>query len=90
MEQFQENTEVREEIDDGESDVGINNNISEERKIFLRTFVHFVQPNMQLYVKKTKEYSKAAEKAQTWAVLGAAMSPPMSGAYGMRAESSNS
>ena len=79
MEQFQENTEVRQEIDDGQSDVGIDNNISEERKIFLRNFVHFVQPNLQLYVKKGKGYSKAAEKAQTWAVLGAAMSQLMSG-----------
>ena len=57
----------------------IGNNVSEERIIYIRTFIHFVSPNTQLYIKKSKGYSKSQDKSLTWASIGAAMTPPLSG-----------
>ncbi|XP_071580414.1 uncharacterized protein [Temnothorax nylanderi] len=60
-----------------EGNEAIGNNVSEERAIYIRTFIHFVCPNTQLYVKRSKGYSKCQEKSLTWASIGAAMTPAL-------------
>ncbi|XP_077264192.1 uncharacterized protein LOC143898516 [Temnothorax americanus] len=57
----------------------IGNNVSEEREIYIRTFIHFVCPNTHLYVKRSKGYSKCQDKSLTWASIGAAMTPALTG-----------
>jgi len=59
----------------------IGNNVSEERAIYIRTFIHFVRPNTQLYVKRSKGYSKCQDKSLTWATIGAAMMPALTSKY---------
>ncbi|XP_032683405.1 uncharacterized protein LOC116849886 [Odontomachus brunneus] len=63
--------------DEGNESIG--NNVSEEREIYIRTFIHFVYPNTQLYIKKSKGYSKCQYKSLTWASVGAAMTPKITG-----------
>lgn len=60
-----------------EDNESIGNNVSEERAIYIRTFIHFVCPNTQLYVKKSKGYSKCQDKSLTWASIGATMTPTL-------------
>jgi len=62
-----------------EEETSICNNISDERQMYIRTFIHFVEPNTHLYAKKTKGYSKGQDKVVTWIQLGALMTPPMDG-----------
>ncbi|XP_024881255.1 uncharacterized protein LOC112460691 [Temnothorax curvispinosus] len=73
------NVENMEESYNEEESNEIGNNVSEEREIYIRTFIHFVCPNTQLYVKRSKGYSKCQDKSLTWASIGAAMTPALTG-----------
>lgn len=64
---------------ENESDLSIGNNVPEEHAVYIRTFIHLVYANAQLYIKKSKGYSKSQDKSLTWAAIGAAMTPILTG-----------
>lgn len=60
-----------------DNDEAIGNNVSEERAMYIRTFINFVCANTQVYIKKNKGYSKSQDKSLAWAYMGAAMTPAL-------------
>ncbi|KAL0104088.1 hypothetical protein PUN28_006109 [Cardiocondyla obscurior] len=63
----------------GETDYGISNNVTEERAMYIRTFIQIVYANAELYIKKCKGYSKNHDKSLTWACIGKRMTPALTG-----------